>query len=599
MPHDTLLQLAGILVLGVLAQWTAWRLRLPSILLLLAMGVLAGPISGWLNPDKLFGNLMLPLVSLSVAVILYEGGLSLKFRELRHVGRAFIFLSTLGVAITCILATLAARYILQLSWPVAALLGAILVVTGPTVIGPILRHLRLRGRVGAILKWEGIIIDPVGATLALLVFTIVQSDALREAFNHAGFDLGLTVVAGVTSGVIGALVLIVALSRFWIPDSLHNPISLMLMFVAFAAANMIQQEAGLLAVTVMGIVLANQNRSPIRHIVEFKETLTLLLISCLFIVLAARLQRAHLVELGWRSFAYVAVLIAVVRPSSVLASTWRSGLSWSERWFLCFMAPRGIVAAAISSVFALSLANAGYAQAGEIVPVTFLVVFATVLFYGLAAGPLGRRLKLVQTNPQGILFVGAENWVRALAVALQEENCTVFLVDTDRENIRRCQMAGLTCLYGSALAEATREAIGYSGLGRMLALTSNNEVNSLACLRYTEDFGRQEVYQLPFATTKEGKHEPVPQEHRGRLLFGPEWNFSAIEEFAGEDPKVKKTRLTAEFDFGKFEAEHGDAVLPLFVIKPDGAIQIRTATEWQIPKPGDLIVSLVRQQRNR
>lgn len=594
MSHGPLLQLAGILVLGVLAQWGAWWLRLPSILLLLTAGILAGPVTGWLHPDTLLGDLLLPAVSLSVAVILYEGGLNLKLRELRNIGGPFLLLTTVGAVVSWIIGAAAAHYVLEFAWPVATLLGAILVVTGPTVIGPILRHLRMRGNVAAILKWEGIIIDPAGAMLAVLVYTAIQAGAFHQAVNEATVDLCMTVVVGSVAGCLGAGFLILVLSRFWVPDSLHNPVSLMLVFLAFTSANALQDESGLFAVTLMGIILANQKWTSIHHVVEFKETLGILLISGLFIVLSARLDPDHLRGLNWRSLAFVAVLIVAARPLSVLASTWGSALTWQERSFLCCMAPRGIVAAAISSVFALNLTEAGYQQAAEIVPVTFLVVFVTVLVYGLMAGPLGRRLGLVQTNPQGILFVGAHPWVRALAGALREEGYSVFLVDTDSENVRDSRMAGLPCLYGSALAEATRDRIDYAGLGRMLAVTANNEVNSLACLRYAEDFGRQEVYQLSFSPSEEGRHEAVSREHRGRFLFGDNLTFSALSDFAGADPKVKKTGLTQEFNYEAFRAEHGNAVVPLVVLKADDSIQIQTQDERKIPEPGDFIISIVR-----
>jgi NhaP-type Na+/H+ or K+/H+ antiporter len=402
MSEAILIRLAGILVLGILAQWAASRVRLPSILFLLATGIVAGPVTGWLDPDELFGDLMLPLVSLSVAVILYEGGLNLKFRELRAVGGVFFLLVTVGVLITWTIGAVAARYLLGFEWSVAALLGAILVVTGPTVIGPILRHLRLRGKVGALLKWEGIIIDPIGAALGVLVFSVVRAGADSEGLNVAVGNLGLTILVGAAVGAAAAGFLIAVLSRFWAPDSLYNPLSLMFMFVALTTANHFQDEAGLLAVTVMGIVLANQKLVSIRHVVEFKETLTVLLISCLFIILSARLNVDRLRGLGWSSAAFVAVMIVVARPISVLASTWRSSLTWRERAFLCCMAPRGIVAAAIASVFALSLIEHGYSSAVEMVPITFLMVFVTVLFYGAIAAPLARRLNLTQTNPQGI-----------------------------------------------------------------------------------------------------------------------------------------------------------------------------------------------------
>lgn len=451
MSHAVLFQLSGIFVLGIVAQWTAWWVRLPSILLLLTAGILAGPVTGWLHPDELFGELMLPLVSLSVAVILYEGGLNLRTRELKSVGGVFFLLTTIGAGISWAVGTFSARWLLGLPWPVATLLGAILVVTGPTVIGPILRHLRLRGKVGALLKWEGIIIDPLGATLAVLVFTVIQAGVGHEGLSRAAAVLGMTLGIGVVAGSLAAGVLILVLSRFWVPDTLHNPVSLMLMFLAFTAANALQEESGLLAVTVMGIVVANQKWVSIKHVVEFKETLTVLLISSLFIILSARLHVEDLLGLGWESFAFVAILMFVARPVGVLAATFRSALTWQERAFLCCMAPRGIVAAAISSVFALSLAEAGYPEAIAIVPVTFLVVFVTVLLYGLGASPLARRLKLTQSNPQGILFVGAYPWVRALAKLLKEEGCPVFLIDTDWYKVSRCRMAGLPCFYGSVL----------------------------------------------------------------------------------------------------------------------------------------------------
>ena len=594
MSHAVLVQVTGILLLGILAQWSAWRVRLPSILLLLATGILAGPLTGWLHPDELFGDLLLPIVSLSVAVILYEGGLNLKIRELRSIGGVLLLLTTIGVGISWMVGMAAAHFILGFRWPVAALLGSILVVTGPTVIGPILRHLRLRGKVGSLLKWEGIIVDPLGATLAVLVFSAVEAGVGHGGVGESSIYLGLTLLLGVFVGCVAAGALILALARFWVPDSLHNPVSLMLMFAAFTAANLLRDESGLLAVTVMGIVLANQRWVSIRHIVEFKETLTVLLISCLFIILAARLQPEDLRGLGWESFVFTAVMLVVARPVSALVATWGSSLTWQERCFLCCMAPRGIVAAAISSVFALSLVSAGYPRAVEMVPVTFLLVFVSVLLYGLSAAPLARRLGLIQANPQGILFVGADSWVRVLARTLQEEGCPVLLVDTHWENICQARMGGLPCLYGSALAEATREEINYTGLGKMRAVTSNNEANSLACLRYVEDFGRQAVYQLPFEPVKAATHEAVSPGHHGRFLFDQGMTYDALVDLIGSEPTVKKTRLTAEFDFKALQAEHGDAVLPLFMLKPDGTVHVRTVNESLDPKPGDLLISVVR-----
>jgi hypothetical protein len=257
------------------------------------------------------------------------------------------------------------------------------------------------------------------------------------------------------------------------------------------------------------------------------------------------------------------------------------------------MAPRGIVAAAISSVFAISLISVGYPRAVEMVPAAFLVVFVTVLLYGLSAAPLARWLGLVQFDPQGILFVGAHPCARAAAQALVEQGIPVYLVDTNPENIRDARMSGLPSLHGSALAEETREQIAYTGLGKMLAVTPNHEVNSLACLQYSETFGRRDVYQLPFARYK-GRHEVVSAAHRGRLLFGQGLTFSELTDLAGSQPKIKKTRLTAEFNYAAFQKEQGDSVVQLFVIDPNGLVQVRTVDDSTSPKPGDLIISVVR-----
>ncbi len=585
------LQLVLILVLGTLAQWTAWRIRLPSILLLLAAGIIAGPIAGWIQPDQLFGDLIMPLISLSVAVILYEGGLNLKIRELREIGGLFFRLITIGVAVTWAITAAAAHYVLDFEWPVATLLGAILVVTGPTVVGPIIRYLRLRGKVGALLKWEGIIIDPIGAILAVLVFAAIRSG--HDSIGQPALTLALTVGTGVIAGCVAAALLTIGLKRFWIPDSLYNPVSLMLMAVALTAANYIQDESGLVAVTIMGIVLANQKHVDVHHVVAFKETLTILLISCLFIVLAARVPVSELERLPHYRLIFVAVLILFARPASVLLSTWPSSLTWRERLFMCCMAPRGIVAAAISAVIAIRLADAGFESASHMVPVTFIVVFVTVLLYGLAASPLARGLGLTQANPQGILFIGADPWVRELAKALHDEGCPVCLVDTDWENIGLTRMAGLPCLYGSALVEATHEQIDFAGLGRMLAVTSNNEVNSLACLRYADEFGKQESYQLTIPEAKKGLHEQIPLEHRGRILFHFDLTFAQLSEMLRGNFSIKKTKLTKEFGFPEFQAEHGSAAMPLLLVRPDGTVQVWTTDATLDPKPDDLIISIV------
>ncbi|MBC7351018.1 MAG: cation:proton antiporter [Thermogutta sp.] len=598
MADTALIEITTVVALGGLGQWLAWRLRIPAIVLLLGLGTLAGPVLGFLHPDEVFGELIRPFIALSVGLILFDGGLNLRFRELRGIGGVFGRLMTIGVAVTWGLLALAGRYVLGLTWPVAALLACILTVTGPTVIGPILRHLRLRGRMASLLKWEGILIDPLGAILAVLVFAALEQQSLNAGAWEIGIRLVQTLLVGCGVGIAMGLVMVAAFARFWIPDFLTNPVSLMLTLVAFVLANTLCHESGLLAVTIMGMVVANQQKFAIRQLLEFKEALTVLLISVLFVILAARIRWEYLHGLGWQSIVFLLLVILVIRPVAVLVSTWGKTLGWNERLFLAGMAPRGVVAMAVASVAALALSEGQYEGAEKLVPVTLLVVFGTSGVYGLLAAPLARFLHLIQENPQGILFVGASHWVRELAILLQREGCRVVLVDSNRQNITAARLAGLPAIHGDALSESTRESIDYMGLGRMLAVTSNNEVNSLACMIYAEDFGRQEVYQLPWLAPKEKSRDPASPEHRGRLLFGKDLTYSKIIEIFYQGGRFKSTKITKEFDFAQYRAMYGDKAHLLFVLRAGGTVVVITDGPLPDIRPGDTVIALVQGGEN-
>lgn len=595
--HDVLIpfSLAGILALGIAAQWIAWRTRLPSILLLLSLGFAVGPGLRWflgpdtpfLNPDQLFGDLLLPVVSLSVCVILYEGGLTLRFRELRDVGVVVRNLVTVGALVTWLLATIFAHELIEFDWGLSCLLGAVLVVTGPTVIGPLLRQVRPRGQVGAVLKWEGIVIDPIGATLAVLVFEGIHLNAGAGAALHA---LVLTAAGGTILGAIGAAVIVLAIRYHLLPDSLDNAVSLTLVIVVFTISNAVQEESGLLAVTVMGVALANQSVVHVHHLVEFKENLRVLLISCLFIVLAAKLELKHLSEIASPGVVeFVLLLFLVVRPTAVWLSTYRSKLSRNERLFMAFLAPRGIVAAAVASVFALRLAQGDppHPEADRLVAVTFLVIIATVAVYGLAAGPLALRLGLSDKNPQGVLLVGAHPLARMLAKALQEVGLRVLLVDSNRENVDLATADGLEGVLESILDEHAHDDLDLGGLGRMLALTPNDEVNTLATQRFLEIFGRRELYQLT------GKHGPVSNT-RSRTLFAADASMAALYQQCEKGASVNVTSLKTADEFSEMKSVYGRYLVPLFVLRSSGVLEVFTVDRVPTPTKGDTLISLRR-----
>ncbi len=557
--------LAGILILGIGAQWIAWRIRAPAILVLLGAGFLSGSLAGFVKPDSQFGDLLLPAVSLSVSLILFEGGLSLEFSELREVGRPVIGLLTIGAAVTWVLTTLAADWVLGLPLPEALLLGAILVVTGPTVIGPLLRDIRPTNRVSSIARWEGIVIDPLGACLAVLVFQATQSGdgfGLRHAFFALATGLATTAAIGSAIGIGAALLLTFVLHRFWLPDYLQNPVTLMLAIAAFTSAEVIHAQAGLVAATVMGIGMANQRRVDIRRIIEFKESLTVLLVSCLFIVLAARVSTKSLMALGWQGAIFVAALILVVRPLCVWLSTIGSTLKWREKMFLSWFAPRGIVAASVASVFAIQMGAAGQTIASA----TLLVVFASVAIYGMTAGALARRLGLANARAEGLLIAGANPVARAIATALSDAGFVTTLIDSRYAGISEAHAAGLTAIFGDILSDRTLDRVDLSGLGRFLALTSNDDVNTLASTILRDVFGRQHVYQLARSLRQEPMKSSEVPHFGGRTLFGADCLYERLDESIDRGAAIKVTPLTNEFGFQAFMDHYGANACPLFVV---------------------------------
>lgn len=584
-------QLAAVIILGIGTQWLAWWIKLPSILLLLLCGFIAGPITGYLQPAELLGELLLPVVSVSVAIILFEGGLTLNLVDLSKIRRVLINLVSVGVLVTWVVAAGAAYYIVGLELPLAILLGAILTVSGPTVVLPLLRHVQPVGHVNSLLRWEGIVVDPVGATLAVIVFEAITAKQ-SEASNYLVMAAVLkTLLIGGALGYLGARLVTILLSHHWIPDFLQNPVTLMLVVATFTVSNHFQEESGLLAVTLMGIWLANQKTVSVKHIVEFKENLRVLLLSSLFILLAARLELSQLTGFGAREGLFVFALIFIGRPLAVAVSCLGSRLNWRERVFLAWMAPRGIVAAAVTSVFALQMKAVGYTQAEQMVPLTFLVIVATVVIYGLTAKPLSRWLQVAKPEATGFLIVGAHSWAREIAAALQREGCPVLLVDTNSDNISRARLEGLPTCYASILSPDIAEEIDLTGLGRLLALTSNDEVNALAALHFIEIFGRAQVYQLP--TRKAGAKDAVSHHLRGRILFGEDLTYKELAARSVAGAAIHKTLITDEFGYETFHAAHGNGVIPLFVLSDRGQIEIVTADTKVAPTPGQAIIALV------
>jgi len=594
MQGNTLFVLASIALLCLACQWLAWLARLPSIIFLLICGILIGPVSGFLKPDELFGQLLFPIVSLSVAVILFEGSLSLKFDEIRDLRQVVRNLISIGALTTWFITSCATYVLLGFNLEMSLLFGAVIVVTGPTVIIPMLRSVRPNAKIANILRWEGIVIDPLGALLAVLVFDFIISGHDENVLSNIMLLFGKIVLIGSAIGIFSGLMLGYIFRQQLIPEYLRNVLSLTLVFVVYVQADFIEHESGLLAVTIMGMTLTNIKDVEIDDILDFKETLSVLLISGLFIILAARIDLSQLLDTGWPALAVLAVVMLVARPAAVFISTIGSDLKFNERLLISWIGPRGIIAAAVSSLFMLRLENSGYTEASLFVPLTFLIILGTVILQSATARPLAKWLKVREPPPTGILIIGAGNVARAIGKELQKLGFKVLLTDSTWENTRYARMEGLEAYFGNPISEHADRHLDLAGIGKMLALSGRNSLDTLACLRFRSDFGNQNIFEL--ISTRDDvvaeKHK-ISTRHRGEQLFGEGINYGTIAGLLRNGADIHTTALSKEFDYQLYHEKYGDNYIPLFGIDTQGRLQIFSRASIPVPEPGWKITSLL------
>ncbi len=587
MHESPLLLLSVIGLLGIACQWVAWRVGVPAIVFLLITGMIAGPVTGVLRPDELFGDLLFPMVSIGVAVILFEGSLTLRIHQIRNVEGAVRNMITVGAAVTWGIVAVATHFLMGLSWGLSLLFGAVMTVTGPTVIKPLLHSAQLNANVSRVLQWEGIVLDPIGALLTVLVFDFLVTG---QTMDNPWVGLARIVVIGVLFGLAGARLLAMLMIRHWLPHYLHHVFTLVLVIAVFAISDAIAHEAGLLAVTLMGIILANEENFDVEDLLFFKESLSVLLISVLFIVLAARMDPGALIDLGLPGLALFLVVILVARPLSVLAATWNSSLNRGEKIMLGWIAPRGIVAAAVSALFALRLGEAGYEGAEVLVPLTFGMIIGTVGLQSITAKPLARRLGVTAPEPSGYLIVGANPVARTIAASLKAQGFAVRLADTGWENVRTARMEGLETYFGGAVSEHAERNLDLTGIGRLLALSPHPTLNALACMSYKYEFGPSNLYRIPASVDKkDSMRRSLPGSVPGRMLFGKEVTHSKLASMIAKGARIRTTRLSDDFGFEDYVARYKKRAIPLYAISPNGKLHMFTTSDpprvqagWQV-----------------
>ncbi len=573
--------LAAIIVLGVGIQLLAGRLHLPAILLLLLGGVVAGPILEIIKPDEMLGDLLFPAVSLAVGILLFEGGLGLRFAELERHGRGPILrLVTIGVVVTWIIGGVAAYLLIDMEVSSAVLLGAILVVSGPTVVLPLVRFARVREPVNGILRWEGIFIDPIGATLAIVVLDAVIGD---ESTGSSVERVLTTAGAGTVAGLLGATVLVVLFSRHLVPDNLHNPFTLAMVVAAFAGADLLRPEAGLFAATIMGVALANQKWAPIGHIREFEENLGSLILAGLFILLGARVDIDQLVDFLPEATALSVVLIVVARPIAVYLSTVGSGLRFVERAYLMCLSPRGIVAASVSALFAIELDDAGQ-PVEALVPVTFIVITITVLFSAVASLVGAKRFRVARPEPRGVALIGGPPWAVELAGWLSDNDVPTLIVTTDPLEAAQASSRGVLTYSGRLDSEDLLLAMDGVGVSVVIAASRFQELNSLGIERSVDSVGRANVYYLP--RTDEDAAESTHAAVIARRPFDASSTQSSIET------RMKEGGELVAVTKDSWDGARLSEAVPLLAITEEGPV-VMTAHPNKAPADGARHVYLV------
>jgi len=561
---------------------------------MLAAGFIAGPITGLIDPEAAFGELLDPMISIGVALILFEGGLSLDLRELRHSGKAVWRLATLGVVIGWALGALAGYFIAGLVWPVAVLFGGILIVTGPTVVIPLLRQANIQTRPNSILKWEGIVNDPTGALCAVVAYEYFRR--ATEFPDASVFDVAPPlVIAALLAGLVGygaARLIAWAFPRGAIPEFLKVPVLFIAVIAVFVLTNQIEHEAGLVAVTVMGVTLANRDVSSMRSIHPFKENIAVILVSGIFIVLAASLKWEELTYLqtSWRPWAFLLALLFLIRPITVLISLLGTDIPWNERLFVAWIAPRGIVLVAISGLFALRLGDLGIGGGQLLIGMSFAVVVVTVIAHGFSVDLVARWLKVKGDTRPGLLLVGSTPWTVALARELQAVGTPIMIVDQSWQRLGRARLAGLPHYHGEILNEATEHNLDLTPFQVIVAATENEAYNALVCNEFAHEVGRDMVYQLGENEDNESR-TALPESIRGRALFEDGFDAGDVNERAREGWVFKKTKLSDEFGFEDAQAKLQKEASLLLIVREAGTLRFFTHAVRPVPRAGDTVIS--------
>lgn len=576
-------------VVGVGAQWLAWRFRLPGIVMMLTAGLILGPVTGIFVPSRDIGPLVGPMISLAVAVILFEGGLTLNFKQLEDAAPAVRRLVLIGAPLGWLLSSAALALIAGLSWQSAIVFGGVMIVTGPTVIAPLLRAARLHNRPAQMLQWEAIVNDAVGALVAVIALVVVMVRQQELGAVEAIWTVGRGIVFATLVGFGAGLAVVKAFRESLVPEYMKVPMLFVLVLAAFALSDSVLHESGLLAVTVMGLIIANADLPSYTEIYRFKEQATTLLLSGVFILLGSNVKLETLSLLDWRSGLFIAAVILLVRPATVLISLAGSSIPMKERLLVAFTGPRGVVLLAISGLFAERLVSEGIEDGAVLAPLAFALVVATVVLHGFTLKPVAKRLGLTSGEVPGVIIVGGSAFTTGLGKALQNSDVKVLVTDPNHGQLRSAREAGLPTYYGDILSEAADHGVEFIAYSSILAASDNDAYNTLVATDLAPEFGRDAIWQVSRVREDRTRHA-LPSQLGGQTFNGGR-TLAQYLDLLAEGWIFRTTRLTEEYTVEDWLAAR-EGVVPLAVVR-DGKMWFVGRDEELSGKPGMRIISLI------
>ncbi|WP_347723078.1 cation:proton antiporter [Lysinibacillus capsici] len=588
---NLLFQLPFIIFIGLFSQWLAWRFRMPAIVIMSIAGLIIGPFTGLVSPKETFGPIFHTIISLAVAVILFEGSLSLDFREIRGFKKSILRISTVGAAIAWIAGSTAAHFVAGLSWPVSFVIGGLFIVTGPTVILPLLRQAKLKERPAAILKWEGIVVDPFGALLALFAYQIVLGIYHLEGGTSLTVFFVSAFLAALLGGGVG-YVMGQCLERGLIPEFLKSPLLLATILLVFALSDAIMHETGLLAVTVMGLVMANMHLTSHHELLHFKENISVILISSVFIMLTSSLTIDTLWQIvDWRMLLFVLAMMFIVRPLSIWIATINTVLTLEERALIGWIAPRGIVALTVSGYFTTALQDVGFQSAQLLTALTLALVFATVVAHGFSIGWLAKKLDLQASTGKGIVIVGASPFTTQLATSLQNNGIDVLMMDRAWEDLSAARQNGIKTETGDILSEHTEFYVDLTPYDQLIVATKQDAYNVLVCADFVPELGRLNIFQTALHSTDPKNYS---RKYGGQLLVDAQHDIHQLNELIEQGAQLRQTKITEVFTWKDYVEQNPHAVW-VYAITQDGAIVLDMVNKYDdIKHEPHTIISLIR-----